>query len=503
MATGTVSTAGVGSGIDVNSIITKLMTVEQKPLDNLKTKEASYQAKLTAFGTLKGSLSSVQTAVDSLNSNLLFKTMSATSSNTATLSASANTAAAAGSYSIDVQAIAQGETIASNTSFSSLTSNIASSDGQIHIELGTTSGTVFTPNAGTTPVSIDISATNSSLSSIRDAINKANAGVTARIVDVGGSTHNYKLVIASNSTGASQSMRVTTWDSTGTTQTTDNTGLAQFAFDPAAAAGSGNEYQVTAPAQDAHVKLNNLDVYRSSNTFSDLITGVTVTLKGQGTTTLSVAKDTSGVKSAIDSFVKAYNTAADQVRQLSAYNATTGKGAVLTGDSGARSLQDALSQMMNYSVMTDSPDFRTLTDLGVTVQRDGSLEFDSTVLDKALSSNPTAVSQLVGGVYDLKTTDSKGAHPLKTPGIATRLKTLMSSIMDEKSGILTTSTNGINSTIKDIQNQETSMQTRLNKILANYQTQFAAMDSFVSSWNSTSSYLTQQLAALNGNSNSK
>lgn len=503
MATGTISTAGIGSGIDVNSIITKLMTVEQKPLDNLKTKEASYQAKLTAFGTLKGAFSSVETAVTSLNSGLLFKAMTATSSDASVLSASANTAAQAGSYSLDVKALAQGESIATNTSFSSLTSDIATADGQIHIELGTTSGTTFTPNSGTTPISINISAATSSLSDIRDAINKSNAGVTARIVDVGGGTSNYKLVLTSNSTGANQSMRITTWDSAGTTQQTDNSGLAQLSFDPAKASGAGNEFQVTTTAQDAHVKFNNLDTYRSTNTFSDLITGVTVTLKDSGPTTLTLAKDTSGVKNAIDSFVKAYNTAAQQVRKLSSYDATTKKGEVLAGDAGARSLQDMLTQMLNFSVPTQSSNVKTLTDVGVTVQRDGTLLFDSAKLDSALSSDATAVSQLFAGVYDQTKTNALGVHPLTAPGIASHLQTLIKAITTQDTGLIDVFTASVNTSIKDVQDQETSMQVRLDKILSNYQTQFAAMDSFVSQWNSTSSYLTQQLNALNGNSNNK
>ncbi|HEX8962907.1 MAG TPA: flagellar filament capping protein FliD [Rhodocyclaceae bacterium] len=488
--TGTISAAGIGSGIDVNGIITKLMAVEQQPLNNLKTKEASFQAKLTAFGTLKGAFSSVQTAVDALNSPLLFKNVTATASDPSIMSASANTAATPGVYSMNVLGLAQAETIASS-GFADMTSSMTATSGTMTIELGTfTSGGAasgFVANSPT-PVTVTIGA-GSSLGAIRDAINNANAGVTARIVDVGGSAGSqYKLMISSNQTGANQSMRILTYDSTGA-PITNNTGLGQLAYDPAQTAGSGNEYTVTMQAQDAHIQINNLDIYRAANTFSDALTGVTMNLTKLGSTNLTVAKDTSGIQTAIQNFVTAYNTAAQQVRTLSAYNATTQQAAILTGDSGARGLQDALSQMLNISVFTESSSIKTLTDLGVTVQRDGTLQFNTGQLSSAIASDPTAVQQLIAGGYQ----GNKN-------GLAAGLESIMTSIMDDQNGILTTSTDGINNQITDVQSQETALQTRLTQVQANYQAQFSAMDSFVSSWNATSSYLTQQLAALNGTS---
>ncbi|MGE5468377.1 MAG: flagellar filament capping protein FliD [Ignavibacteria bacterium] len=487
-STGTISSQGIGSGIDVSGIVSKLMAVEQQPLKLLDTKEASYQSKLTAFGTLKGAFASVQTAADALNSSTLFKSMSATASNTNVLSASANTAATAGSYSIDVVARAQGETIASQN-FTSLTDKIGTADGQLKIELGTFSGGAFSPDAAKTPVTINVSQANSSLSSIRDAINKANAGVTARIVDVGGG--NYKLLISSNSTGANTSLRITAQDDTGTPLAADNTGLAKLNFDPTAAAGSGNEYTVTMTAQDAHIKVNNLDIYRTANTISDVITGVTFTLQDTGTSTLAVAKDTSGLGSALDAFVKAYNTAAQQVRDLSAYDSKTKTGAVLTGDSTARTLSSALTDLLNLSLHTQSTNVSSLTDLGITVQRDGSLQFNQSALASALSSDSTAVSQLIKDGYNGQ------------KGIATRMASILKNIMDDKSGVLATSTNSVNKSIADIDNQRTSLTRRLQQIQANYEAQFSAMDSFVASWNQTSTYLTQQLTALTNAQSSK
>jgi flagellar hook-associated protein 2 len=498
----TIQSQGIGSGIDVAAVITKLMTIEQQPLALLDKKEASYQAKLTALGTLKGAFASVQTAAYALKSTSLFKTLSATPSNTNVLSASANTAASAGTYSINVLARAQSETLASQT-FSSLTDPIGTGDGQLKIELGTwsggtydsnaltTTGGAFTADSTKTAVTVSITQASSSLNGIRDAINKANAGVTASIVDVGGGS--YKLLITSNSTGAKTSMRITAQDTNGAPLAANNTGLAKLNYNPTATAGAGNEYTAPQLAQDAHIKVNNLDLYRTSNTISDAITGVSFTLQDLGTSNLVVAKDTSGVGTALDAFVKAYNAAAQQVRQLSAYDSKTKQGAVLTGDSTARTLSTALTDMLNMTVTTQTSTVNSLTNLGVTVQRDGTLEFDQGKLASALNADPTAIAQLVSGGYNGQ------------KGLGSRFSSLLDNIIDEKSdsSLFTASTKSINKLITAVEDQRTTLQTRLAKIQSNYEKQFAAMDSFVGSWNQTSSYLTQQLNALTGSSSTK
>jgi flagellar hook-associated protein 2 len=479
---GTITSQGIGSGIDVAGIVTKLMTVERLPLSLLDTKEASYQAKLTAFGTLKSAFASVQTAADSLKSPLLFKKLTATSSNTAVLTASANTAASAGTYNLNVSHLAQGESIAS-TGYASMTDLNATADGQLKIELGSYSGGVFTPDSTKTPVNVVIPQGSSSLNGIRDAINTANAGVTARVVDVGGGS--YKLMISSNSTGASTEMRITALDSTGAVSTT--TGLEAFNYSPAAM----GTYTETQQAQDASFTLNGLPITRPSNTISDAITGVTFSLLGSGATTLTVAKDNSAISSAMTAFVKAYNDAAQQIRTLTKYtqtSATKGTASALTGDSTARSLQTSLAGLLNLSIKTQSSGISSLTDLGVTVQRDGTLAFDSTKLDSALSTDPTAVSQLISGGYGGKT------------GIAVTMSSVLSGIMSDTSGLFATATDSINRSINSLDDQRTALTRRLAKIQANYEAQFSAMDKSVASWNSTSSYLTQQLAALTSKS---
>lgn len=474
-----ISSAGIGSGLDVNGIITQLMNIEKQPLTALDTKEAGYQSKLTSYGTLKSAVGSLQSAARALKSTTLYSSMSAKTGDSAVFGASANTAAQAASYSIQVVDRAQTQAISSQA-FPTITSDVAVADGKIKIELGTFSGGIFTADPDKTASTINIAATGSSLEEIRDAINNANAGVRANLVYVGDA--GYKLTLTSKDTGAKNSIKLTVMDTSDVVQN-DNTGLARLSFDPAAAAGTGKEFDVNTVAQDAHLKIDGLDVYRTTNTISDAITGVTLSLASQGTTTLTVSKDSSSAKSALDAFVKAYNDVSKQLREATAYNASTKQGSILTGDSGARSLQTALREMIGYSRSAAGSSFATLSDLGIALQRDGSLIFSSSKFDAAMSSSTTNVGDLLGSTST------------SAPGIAVRMTAVLDGILSG-TGILASRTEGINRSIADVGRQRETLSRRLVQIEQRYRKQFSGLDALVASMQKTSQFLTQQLANL-------
>lgn len=474
-----ISSTGIGSGLDVNSILTQLMAVEKQPLTALDTKEAGYQSKLTTFGTLKSSVASLQTAARALKSTSLYSSMSAKTGDSGVFSASANTAAQAATYSLQVVARAQTQAISSQA-FSSITSDVGAADGKIKIELGTFTGGVFTADPEKTATTIEIDATSSSLEEIRDAINDSGAGVRANLVYVG--NNEYKLTVTSEDTGAKNSIKLTVLDTSDVVQN-NNTGLAKLSFDPAATAGAGNEFNVNTTAQDAHLKIDGLDVYRTTNSVSDAITGVTLSLTGVGTATLTVSKDSASAKSALDSFVKTYNDVAKQLRDATAYNSSTKTASILTGDSGARSLQSALREMIGYSRGSTGSNYATLSDLGVAMQRDGSLVFNSSKFEAAMSSSTTNVGDLLSST---STT---------LPGIAVRMTTTLDGILSS-TGLLASRTEGINRSIADVGDQRERLSRRLVQIEARYRKQFTALDTLVASMQKTSEYLTQQLATL-------
>ena len=474
-----ITSAGIGSGLDVNGIVTQLMAVEKQPLTELDTKEAGYQSKLTSYGTLKSAVASLQSAARALKSTSLYNSMTAKTGDSAVFSASANTAAQAASYSIQVVDRAQVQAISSQA-LPSITGDVALADGKIKIELGTFSGGIFTADPAKTASTIDITATGSSLEEIRDAINNANAGVRANLVYVGDA--GYKLTLTSKETGAKNSIKLTVMDTSNVVQN-NNTGLARLSFDPAAAAGSGKEFDVNTVAQDSHLKIDGLDVYRTVNTVSDAITGVTLSLAAQGTTTLTVSKDATSAQTAIDSFVKAYNDLSKQLRDATTYNASTKQASVLTGDSGARSLQAALREMIGYSRTTPGSSFSSLSDLGVALQRDGSLVFNSTKFSAAISSSTTNVGDLLSSTST------------STPGIAVRMTAVLDGVLSN-TGILASRTEGINRSIADVGRRRETLSRRLVQIEQRYRKQFSSLDSLVASMQKTSQYLTQQLANL-------
>lgn len=476
-----VSSLGTGSGLDLSGILSKLMAVEQAPLTKLDQKEAIYQAKISAYGGMKSAFSSLQTAAQALNKSSLYAAKSATSSDTSVLTSSANTAAKAGRYSVEVVDIAKSHSIAS-AAFTSITSKLSPVDsGKLKIELGSLSGTNFTPDTEKTAVTIDIDSAASSLESIRDKINDANAGVRASIINVG--SEGYKLTLTSLDTGAKNSIRLTALASDGSTVLNDNTGLAQLSFDPAASTGTGKEFSVSTVAQDAHLKIDSLDIYRSTNTISDALTGVTLGVQKTGTSTLTVAQDTTSVTSAVTAFVKAYNDANTQLRDLTAYNTQSKQGALLFGDSTARALQASMKDMVQHAFPSGSSGLRTLSDIGVSMQRDGSLEFNSSKLTTALASSPTAVS-------DLFTTSTSGNQ-----GLASYIEGSLKSMLST-TGLFASRTDGINRSISDLTNQRERLTTRLEQIEKRYRAQFTALDTLVASMQQTSTYLTQQLASL-------
>lgn len=520
-----ITSAGIGSGLDVNGIVTQLMAVEKQPLTALDTKEAGFQAKLSAYGSLKGAVASVQSAARALKSSSLYGAMSAASSNTSVLSASANTAAQAGSYTLKVIAKAQAQAISSQA-FSDLSTDIGTANGKLKIELGTFTAQVGTAQVGTaqvgtpesspgagdaspdyapaspdyvpassnyapggfsadpakTAVTIDIASATSSLTDIRDAINAANAGVKANLVYVGSA--GYKLTVTSNETGATSAIKLTAMDTNGVALT-DNTGLAKLSFDPTKTAGAGNEFSISTVAQDASFTVDGLALTRSSNTVSDAITGVTLSLGNllDTNTTLTISKDTASIQSALASFVKTYNDLNSQLRDLTAYNQDTNRGSVLTGDSGARGLQSALRDMITYRRAGGTGIAHSLSDLGVSMQRDGSLLFNTTKLATALTSSTTDVAALFTSTS------------ISAPGLAVRMSTTLDGMLSS-SGLVASQTDGINSSIKDIGRKRTTLSNRLVQIEKRYRAQFSSLDTLVASMQKTSQFLTQQLANL-------
>lgn len=455
-------TSGIGStNLDVSSIVAQLMAVEKRPLNVLNIKEASYQAKLSAFGSLKGALSSFQSVLSGISNITKFQALKATSSDSSIFTATASSIAVAGTYSLDaVTKLAQSQKLAASGQASStavigngtLTFDFGTISGATVDGAGKYTGATFTSNgAGTKTVTID--ASNNSLQGIRDAINVAKIGVTATIINDGG-TSPYRLALTSDSIGKTNSIKISVVES-------GATGLdALLAHDPAGLPAAQHLAE-TATAQNAEFKVDGIAVSKASNTVTDVIKGVTLNLQKIMATpvSLTIVRETATVKSSVDGFVKAYNDLNKTLKDVSAYNSATKQGAILQGDSTVRTLQSQIRAVLATPVSNTGGSLSTLSQIGVSFQKDGTLALDASKLDTAITNNFNDLASLfaaVGKASDslvsyssAATTTKPGSYAVNATTLATQGNTVGNFNLNPGLSIIAASTT-INVTLDDV-----------------------------------------------------
>lgn len=464
----TISAGGIGSGLDTASIIKQLMSIERAPIQALSKRVSSFQSQLSAYGQLKGGLSGLQTAAEAIGKTEKFAAFKATVGDASLFSAAVGTGASAGSYAVEVKFLAQAHKLAS----AGFTSNSATvGTGTLSIELGQLSVGVYTPDAAKT-LSLTIDGSNNTLAGVRDAINAAKQGVTATIVNDGSATP-ARLVITSNNSGTSSTLRMS--------------GIAGLDYDPETNTGSMEQ---KVQSQDAVVAIDGITITRSNNTIADAIEGVTLNLSKTNlgsTTPLTVVSDTEAVKKNIEAFVKAYNDLNSTIKTQTAFDPNTKTSAALNGDSAVRSVASQLRNFVNGQVSGAPAGSSRLSDVGISFQADGSLKIDSKKLDAAIADPTKDISGIFGNATG-------------TVGIAAELAKEIKSMLGT-GGLLTNRTEGINSTIRRLNDRKDALEIRMTRIEARFQAQFTALDKTMSGLNATSQYLTQQLASLQSISN--
>lgn len=467
--------AGLGSSMDINSLITQLMAVERAPIEKLATRAENYQSELSAYGSVKSVLGSLQSAAAALTAQATSRPATGASSDATVATVSAQAGAAKASYSLEVRTLAQAQKLYGE---SHATSAAGIGAGTITIEFGTYANGAFSTGDAAQTLNITIAQGKSSLADVRDAINAAGGGVSAAIVDDGSGK---RLVLTSASTGAAQSMRISVSDNDG--NDSDSSGLSALAYDPAADSGNGRNLQVAQAAQDADFTLDGLRMTRASNTIADVVDNVTIGLNKAGSTSLTVAPDTAAQRTALDNLVKTYNSAASTMKNLTSYNATTQTGSVLLGESTVRSLQTQLRSVVNGLYGNDGDVRRTLSAIGVSFQSDGTLAVDSTRYGNALSAAPAEVERVINA-------SAKAMSAALDAALA-------------NDGVVSARTSGIQTSIKQLAEQQARMEDRMAAIEARYRAQFTALDSLVSSMTSTTEYLSTQFESMRSLYNNK
>jgi flagellar hook-associated protein 2 len=405
-----ISVPGIGSGLDVDGIVTKLMNIERRPLDVLAQKKAGYQSQLSAYGKLRAALDAFGSAAAALADPARFSAFRATVADASLAKVSVGRGAVAGSVALEVLALAQAHKLRSDAFVA--TGDVVGS-GTLTIEFGTYSGATFTANAARPAKTITIPAGNGSLAGVRDAINAAGAGVTANLVNDGSG---YRLVLASAETGAAHAMRISVQDADG--NHTDAAGLSRLVFD--GATGGTMRLAQSVAAQDASANIDGLLVKRASNVFNDVLEGVSMTLTkaAPGTpTTLTVERDTGTARGAIGDLVNAYNDLEKTMDALGAYDPQAKRAGELLGDGTLRTVQTGLRGLLTRALSTSSGGLASLADAGIRFQRDGSLTIDDAKLGAVLADPAKDVSTLFAAVATA--TDSSVRFVSATPAAQT------------------------------------------------------------------------------------
>ena len=453
----TSSLASSSSGtLDVPALVSQLMSLERRPLEKLTAKVASYETKISSFGTLKGLVSGFQTAAQGLSTSL--QGFSATPSDTSVFSASASSTAAAGVYSLDVTTLAQAHKLAAAGQLSD-TAAIATVDSTVIFTVGTTS----------TNIAITAGAT---LQDIRSAINAANIGVTATIINDGSGTP-YRLALSADNSGLSNAVTSITIQTGGDAAVND-----LLAYNPTENVPTPVVPMAqTVAAADADFKVNGIRILRSSNAITDVIAGVSLTLSKQNASaTLTVKRDASAVSTAAAGFVDAFNALNSQLKSRSAYGKAGTAAPVLSGDGTVRLMLDQLRGI--FMTAASGGTLTSLAQVGIAFQADGTLKLDSSKLNTAMTNDFSDVVNLFSSAT----------------GYVTRLDAWSTSVV-QAGGLIDARTDSLNTSVEDYNDQIEKLENRMVFLQKQYTTTYSNLNALLSSMNSTGAYLTQQFSS--------
>jgi len=476
------SALGVGSGLDLSTLLSNLMAAEKIPLTKLQTQATTAQTRISALGQLKSSLSSLLTAAKGLTADK-FTGLAGSSSDASIATIVADNKAGKISHKLEVASLAQAEKAVS----AALAGDTQLNAGTLTFTFGKAEDGGFVAGDGEAR-SIVIDSTNNTLSGLRDAINKAEMGVTASLVTDGAGS---RLVFTSGTTGAANAFRIASSDSgTGGSQALDF-----FDYDPATApayaggAAPAGMSRLQAGA-DALFKLDGLEVASATNKVTSVLDGVTITLQKAGTTTIATNTSASGGTAALQSLVGAYNSFLNVAKALSVNDPSQTRGEAgttgpLAGDSLVRDLTARLRNEIFSPLQGAAGAYTSLASIGVGFDQSGALTLDTDRFGKAMAADPNAVSGLF----------ASEPFGVDTQSLAERFAAQLSPYTDSD-GVIDSRTDGLKDTIKTLETQQEQMGNRLEQIEARYRQQFTALDSLLSQLNTTGSFLTQQIEAL-------
>ncbi|MGR4067920.1 flagellar filament capping protein FliD [Billgrantia sp. C5P2] len=444
-----ISSLGIGSGLDLNGLLDQLNEAERGKLEPIEREIETQQVKISAYGELKGALSAFQDATNALNDAALYQSLS-TSVSGDSVQAAAGSDAAIGQYAIDVEQLAAAGSLA--------TQRVDSLDTVLN-DADTTLNLTFEDAALDHGVAI---AANSTLEDVRDAINAdPDAAVTASIVNDG---EGYRLALMSKETGEQAAI-------TGTD------------FAAMASQATLSDADIVQPGLDAKLEVNGIPIVSASNQVEGAIQGVTLNLNDTGSSTVAVEQNTRAVREAVTGFVEAFNTLKGTIGELTAFSSEGGEVGDLLGDSAVRNVEGRLRGVLAGGVSMEESGFAMLSDIGISLKLDGTLEIDEQRLDEVVANDQDALSAFFAS-------DSSAG------GLAGQLSATVTQLSGS-SGALGGAISGAESRIESLNDRHARMEQSIEATISRYRTQFGQLDGMIAQMNQTSDYLFQQFEMMN------
>lgn len=452
----TITSLGVGSGLDLTGLLDQLQAAERQKLTPLTQQKNTQQSKISAYGRLESSLGRLQDSIAELNKASIFNTQKSTVSGDGVM-ASAGETANPGRYEVTVTQLARAGSAASNSV--ALDQVLAADATTLTLDFGATytNGEFDSTAAPQSSYTLDIAA-GSTLADIRDQINADDdVGVTASIVNDG---TGYRLALSSKETGKEASI-------------VGFSGLGSLTMDPA----------TLRAGQDAELNVNGIAITSKTNRVEEAIQGVTLDLvsASEEPLTLTIERDKDVLREAIDNFISTYNEMKSTVGRMTAFNGEGESSGELIGDRSVRTIENRLRRDMSDSVAGD--DFALLSQMGITLDERGRLNVDDAKLDEAIANNPEGLSTFFAG-------------DTEEGGFAGRLNSTLE-LMRSDDGIVQSSIDGAESRVENLDERMLRMERSIERNIARYRTQFAGLDGMIAQMNSTSAYLSQQFSMMN------
>lgn len=456
-----ISFSGLGSGIDFDVVRDAIIANRSRPITRLQSKVNLYNARIESLKELNVGLSELLSASEALtNRDLGFgRTTSTTDATIATAQSEASTTV--GSYDLNITRIASNLTQTSRS--------YASTEDAVLAGAATTATFELRKGGSAEGTEITIDSSNNTLEGLRDAINNAEAGVKAVIIDVNGDGTGNQLVLTSDETGSSGRVELVETTATGT-----DADLNLSSINPP----SGNFSDL-----DAEFSINGLTVTRSSNQITDAIEGITFNLKDVGSVSLSVTPSNE-IENRLRSFVNAYNVIQQSVNGQYQTDGSGRPTGVLAGETTLRSVQQQLRQTLRINSDDNGGSLSNLSQLGISVQDDGTLDLDTTVLNEQLSTNSEDVRSLLFGKTE---SDS---------GIFQQIESVVSGLGNDVSGTVQTSIDGYQTSIESINKSISSRLENIERLRDSLTRRFAAADAAIGQLNDQQTALTNIIKSL-------